>query len=355
LRSSFLFLVLLMVLLLRVPGAGAIQDEKTEKEIVARYNRGLKELSPDPAACGPCVGREKLEALIGPICDLLAANISDPSVLQEFHFVDSYEILFRLDRNPATGIEELVSEWRKKLTELDIKAYQVNRFFARPAARWVVREAKGLSARPTPKMLGGTIEWVEGTVNVSPDGLRCPTSGKGCEKVRYVLLKCLVRGVDDPWKARERLHAFPPNRANRRVTHYWEVLLDQETLLLRRNYRLKPLPGYEGTMENYHQLVFKDPQRIVILEENARVGKFILQTDNAAAYIRSPPYGVTVALLFTGRYAMEGFFRMMVGNKPVTEPLEVLSILRQYMMNPEMGVECAVQAGEEDYRKNQAP
>jgi len=344
-----------MVFFPHIPRAGAAGDEEIQKETVTCYNRRLQELCPDPADCGPAMDPTALENLIQLIRELLSAEITDPDILQHFHFVDSYQCLLHLSGNPPAGTAQRVAEWRKQLTELDVKAYQVNRFFERPAARWVVREARTLPAQPTRKMLKGYIERREGTVYVSPDGEPCRKSRKRCEKVRYILLKCLVPGVPDPRTARDRLHAFPPPKANRRVTHYWEVPLEEETLLIRRNYRMKPLPGYEGTMENYHQLVFRDKQRIVILEENTRVGKFILETDNAAAYIRSPPYGVTVALLFTGKYAMEKFFRMLVGNKPVTEPLEVLSILRQYMMDPEKGVDQAVRAGTADYREHQQP
>jgi len=360
LRSSLLhgvFLILLLVLLMPVPDSAADEEkeeQRTDKDLVDLYARALKELCSNPAECGPAVDTGKLENLIQPILRLRVAPITDPDILQSFPFVDSYEALFSLAGNPCNAAAERVSQWRTGLLELDAKAYKVNRFFDRPAARWVVQEARSLSAQPTRKMLGGYIEREQGTVSVSPEGHPCRESKRNCEKVRYVLLKCLVPGVHDPREARDRLHAFPPDKANRRVTHYWEVLLEEETLLIRRNYRLKPLPGYEGTMENYHQLVFRDTQRIVILEENTRAGKFILQTDNAAVYIQSPPYGVTVALLFTGKYAMEGFFRMMVGNKTVTEPLGVLAILRQYMIAPELGVEHAVRAGEKDFAEVQS-
>ena len=351
------FGVFLILLLVPAPDPAAGQEEEgsTHRGLVEAYGRRLKDLCSDPARCEPSLARDKLEDLVQPILGLLAAPITDPEILQAFPFVDSYEALLRLEGNPSDAAGPRVAEWRSHLTELDTKAYRVNRFSARPAARWVVREAQSIPAEPTRKMLAGYIEREQGTVFVSPEGERCRSSRGDCERVRYVLLKCLVPGVHDPREARDRFHAFPPEKANRRVTHYWEVLLEEEILLLRRNYHLKPLPGYEGTMENYHRLAFRDPQRIVIAEENARAGRFILQTDTAAAYIRSPPHGVTVALLFTGRYAMEGFFRMVVGGKTLTEPLEVLGILRQYMMAPERGVDHAVWAGQKDYNENQAP
>jgi len=354
-RALYLTVFLSLPLLLGFLDAAAEEEATAHKELVGQYARALRELCSGPAGCGPALGSDRLDELIRLIHRLLAVPNTEPEVLQAFPFVDSYEVLFQLEGNPRQEAEERVAEWRKRLKELDTKAYRVNRFSGRPAARWVVGKARSIPAEPTHKMLAGYIEREQGTVYVSPEGERCQSSRGACERVRYVLLQGLVPGVHDPREARDRFHAFPPERANRRVTHYWEVLLQEEILLLRRNYRLKPLPGYEGTMENYHRLAFRDPQRIVIAEENARVGRFILQNDTAAAYIRSPPHGVTVALLFTGRYAMEGFFRMIVGDKTLTEPLEVLSILRQYMMAPERGVEYAVWAGQKDYNENQAP
>jgi len=347
--------VLLVFLLLDASRTAAAEAGAAQREIVARYNEGLKGLCPDPGACARVPGPGQLDPLVDRIRGLLEMPMDDPEVLQGFHFVASYECLFRWQHLGSAEDRQRLAAWQEALAALDRKAYQVNRFWERAAARWVVREARSLPARPTPKMLDGYIERKEGKVAVDAGGGACRDSKKGCAAVRYVLVKCLVRGVDDPRVARDRLHAFPPVKANRRVTHYWETPLDPETLLLRRTYRMKPLPGYEGIMENYHQMVFRDAQRLVILEVNTRVGNFILQTDNAAAYIRSPPYGVTVALIFTGSYKMEGFFRMLAGDKPLQEPLEVLAILRQYMMAPELGADHAVRAGTEDYRERQEP
>lgn len=352
LRNPLLSVAFLLVL--HVPAAAA-EGEGSGKGLVERYDRLLAETFPDPGDCARVPDPERLAPLVETIRGLVEMPVDDPAVLQDFPFVASYEILFRLQVLAVGREQERLEEWKEALRALDARAYRVNRFWDRPAAQWVIRKARTLPAQPTPRMLEGYIEREEGKVYVDADGVRCGDSRKGCDKVRYVLIRCLVPGVDDPRTARDRLHAFPPVEANRRVTHYWEMPLDPETLLIRRTYRMKPLPGYEGIMENYHQLVFRDRQRIVILEVNTRVGQFILQTDNAAAYIRSPPYGVTVALIFTGSYKMEGFFRMLAGDKPMTEPLEVLSILRQYMTAPEKGTEHAVRVGTEDFREHQQP
>jgi len=124
-------------------------------------------------------------------------------------------------------------------------------------------------------------------------------------------------------------------------------------MLMRRNYQLRPFPGYAGRMENYYQIPFRDDRRIVAIEQNARVGRFILWTDNAAVYIQSPPHGVIVSLIFSGKYAMERFFYVLVGDKLLQVPVEVMAILRQYILDPELGVEHAVEAGRKDYRENQ--
>jgi len=328
-------------------------EKKDPKKLVKEYNNLLAGSCPNPHCSSASEERCKLGNLTGLINDLLAAPISDPRVLQKFKFADSYECIQSLENSPPPRHSETVCRWKNLLIDLDNKAYQTNRFFARPSAKWVIQKGKTLTATPTPRMREGYITREEKTIRISRLGRVCGESQKGCEKLRYVLLKCLVRGFDDPEIVRERLHAFPPVKANRRLTRYWEVPLEKDTMLLRRNYRLKPLPGYEGNMENYHQLAFRDKQRIVILEVNARVGKFILRTDNAAIYIKSPPYGVSVALLFTGKYAMEGFFRAIIGNKQVEEPMKVLAILRQYIENTDKGVDHAVEAGIRDYQRNQ--
>ncbi|MFC1888661.1 hypothetical protein ACFL4G_02780 [Thermodesulfobacteriota bacterium] len=350
-----LFSLLAIALFFLLPPAASSGEKKHENQLVKEYNILLKDTFPNPQSCSQSVKCGQLQTLIHLICELLAAHISDPEVLQKFEFVASYEGLMCLERNPLPGLAETVSRWKEVLIELDIKAYQTNRFFARPSVLWVVQKSKSLPAKPTQRMLEGYIVRDEGVVHVSPLGEPCAGSKKKCEKVRYVLLKCLVRGLENTATVREFLHAFPPEEANRRVTDYWEMPLDKKTLLIRRNYTLKPLPGYKGTMENYHQMVFRDKQRIVILEQNVRVGRFILRTDNTAVYIKSPPYGVTVALLFTGKYAMEDFFRALIGSKQVEEPVQVLAILRQYIENTEKGVAYAVEAGQKDYNEKQKP
>ena len=307
----------------------------------------------NPETCSQSTANRQLKNLIQMICQLQTSPISDPQILQKFNFKTSYEILSRLEKNPPTGMKEQITCWKDDLIKLDIKAYHTNQFYNRPSARWVIHEARSIPAKPTKDMLEGHIEREQATAFTSPTGETCRQSKKGCEKVRYVLLKLLVPGYENPAEVRERLHSFSPCLANRRVTDYLEVPLEKKTLLLRRNYQIKPLPGYKGTMENYHQLVFRDKQRIVILEENTRVGKFIKRTDNAAAYIRSPPYGVTIAFIFTGKYAMESFFRAMIGTKTMEEPVEVMAILRQYLLHPDKGEAYAVEAGKKEYKENQ--
>ena len=335
--------------------AGADRKGTPPRKLVREYNHLLDDAVPDGPECCRKARPEEIGALGGLVDQLHCAHISDPQTLQKFHFAESYEGVRSLEYCHRAELAGYTARWKACLVGLDVKAYRINAFYERPSARWVVAKARRLPAAPTQRMIEGYIEREETTVFIAEDGDECPGKQKGCEKLRYVLIRFLVPGKDNPAKVREILQSFPPEKANPRVTDYLEVTLEKNPLLLRRDYHLKPLPGYEGTMENYHELVFQDRQRTVLLEVNTRVGAFILRSDNAAAYIMSPPHGVTVAFLFSGKYAMEGFFRTLAGDKPLEESLKSLTILRQYCIDPGAGVEHAVRAGLADYETNQKP
>jgi hypothetical protein len=350
-RRALLISPVLVLLLLSITAPAENGD--TEREVIRRYNRLLQGRFPDPAGSNATAPELRLKNLTDLTMQLLAADISDPSVLQKLDFVTSYETLFALDEKGSTDAAQFLSRWKELLVQLDVKAHEINNSVERPFAQWVLRKGLSVSPEPTPRMIAGYIEREEQWVRIGSDGQECTGSTKGCRKLRYVQLQCLVPGITDPMKAMESLHRFPPEKANPRVTHYWEVLLDPGSMLTRRNYRVRPLPGYAGRMEDYYQIAFQDDRRIVAVEQNARVGKFIVQADNAAVCIQAPPHGVIVSLLFSGKYLMEEFFYVLVGDKLLEVPVEVMAILRQYILNPELGVENAVEAGRKDYRENQ--
>ena len=332
---------------------GDAAPESEARDITRQYNRVLKDYFPDVKSLDAPLNTWQVTNLINLVCRLLSVPITDPSTLQGLDFTASYEILFELGKKPDPEKIDLFTQWKRFLVELDIKAQKINKSEERPSARWVVEKGKSLPDAPSARMLNGYIEREENTVYISKDGRVCGESKSGCEKIRYVLIKCLVPGIEDPERARALLHAFPPEKSDSRVVDYWEVLLDPEKKLMRRNYGIRPFSGYSGTMEDYHQIAYEDKERIVVLEQNARGGKFIRRTDNAGVYVRSPPHGVTVAMIFSGKYIMEKFFYALIGDKLLREPVEVMAILRQFILHPEKGADSAVEAGQRDYLENQ--
>jgi hypothetical protein len=291
--------------------------------------------------------------LIGPLSLLLSRSIADRRILPKLDFLYSYEVIDRLEKTADPHTRDLAAAWKEELVRLDVRAHNINRFFQRPSALWTIRKGKRIPAQPTQKMLQGYIEREENTVYISDIGEECQGSKKGCERLRYVLIKCLVPGVHDPETARALLHEYPPVLANYSMVNYLEVPLSEKTKLIRRNYYLKPFPGYKGVMENYYEIAFEDSQRVIILEQNTRKGRFIIRTDNGGVFIKSPPYGVTAALLFSGKYVMEKFFRLLVGDKLLEEPAKVLSILRQHMMHPDRAPEENARAGHRDFEEKE--
>ncbi|MEW6440871.1 MAG: hypothetical protein AB1640_08020 [bacterium] len=344
---SPVFVLLLLAL------AAAAETGEVERDAVKRYNRLLQEAFADAESANGTAREPQLKNLTELASQLLAADISDPSILQKLDFVASYEALFALNGKEAGDSGGLVSRWKELLMQLDVKAHEINNSPLHPFARWILRKSLSVSAEPTPRMIAGYIEREENLVRIGSEGQECSGCDKGCQKLRYVQLRFLVPGIPDPGKTMELLRSFPPEKANPRVTHYWEVLLDPASTLTRRSYRVRPFPGYSGPMEDYYQVVFRDDRRIVAVEQNARTGRFILRSDNAAVYLESPPHGVTVSFIFSGKYVMEKFFYVLAGNKLLDVPVEVMAILRQYVIHPELGVEHAVEAGRKDYRENQ--
>ena len=332
---------------------GDASQESEVRAVTRQYNRLLTNYFPHVEPLDAPLRTWQVENLINMICQLLAAPIRDPSTLQDLDFVTSYEILFLLEKRTNPERMDLITRWKEFLIQLDIKARKTNNFLDRPSARWVIDKSRSLPSIPTARMLEGYIEREKNTVYISKDGRECGESKQGCEKLRYVLIKCLVPGVQDPETARALVHAFPPVKTNPHLVGYWQVLLDPEKKLIRRNYGIRPFSGYQGTMENYCQIAYEDGERIVVLEENTRVGKFTVRIDGAGVYVKSPPNGVTVAMILSGRYIMEEFFSLLVGNKLVREPVEVMAILRQFALYPEKGADGAVDAGHRDYLENQ--
>lgn len=339
-------------IMLCLAARAAAGDLPPPKKLVKQYNRALACGSPgngeapllDPA-CG--------DRLMEPLSRLLSSDISDPEDLQKLHFLNSYEIIGALEESPDTATRDRAAAWKEVLVELDTRAHRVNRSFLRPSARWIVWKGKRIPAKPTPRMLEGYVEREENTVYIDDDGSECQGSMKGCEKLRYVLIQCLVPGVHDPEKARALLHAFPPVLANDRLTGYVEVPLPGKTQLCRRNYYMNPFPGYNGVMENYYEIAFADSQRVIILEQNTRKGRFIIRTDNGGVFIESPPHGVIVAMLFSGKYIMEKFFLLLVGDKLLDEPAQVLSVLRQAILHPERDPRETARVGIRDFQEKE--
>jgi hypothetical protein len=333
----------------------AASPEPTAIGLVRDYDRLLASYFPAVPCPGSPPKAWQVTNLMNLICQLASAPIEDPRTLQKLDFTASYPVLAALEKDPDPKVQDLAARWKRLLIQLDRKAEEINNFRERPSAKWVLAKGKSLPAEPTARMLDGYIEREKGTVYISRDGAECGQEKKGCEKLRYVLIQCLAPGVPDVETARSRLHAFPPVRANPRLFDYWEVLLDPQRKLIRRHYGIRPFPGYEGSMENYYEVTYRDPERIVALEQNTREGKFIVCTDNAGVYVLSPPHGVTVALIFSGKYVMEEFFYVLAGDKLLREPVEVMAILRQFIMCPDKGPEAAVAAGHRDYVEAQRP
>ncbi len=315
----------------------------------------MEKIFPDVVPGGMPCGAGQLEDLTAKLSRIRSLPVPDCEVLQKLDFLYSYEVITCLEKNPPPGTRDLLASWKRALIKLDEKAQLTNGYFDRPSARWLIRKGREIPAQPTKRMLAGYIEREDRRTYISEDGRECHGSKKGCEKIRYVLIKCLVPGFQDPEKARAALHEYPPAQASPdRMVKYLEVPLSEKNCLIRRNYYMKPFPGYKGMMENYYHIAFQDNQRLIILEQNTRVGKFILRTDNAGIYIKSPPHGVIVSMIFSGKFIMESFFRVLVGNKLLVEPAQVLSILRQHMMHPDRTAEENARIGLEDFEDKES-
>jgi hypothetical protein len=345
--------ILICCMVLLFPDPARPDEDSSPKKILKEYNRVLHDGFSDPASGDVRFDPGTIEGLIDRISGLLCRPDPDCRVLQGLDFLYSYQVIDRLEKTAPPGSKDCVDRWKQSLVRLDIQAHNTNRYFLRPSALWVVGKSKRISAQPTRRMLGGYIEREENTVYISGSGEECQASKRGCDRLRYVLIRCLVPGIHEPEEARAVLHAFPADLANPRLVNYMEVPLSEKNRLIRRNYFLRPFPGYKGVMENYYEIVFEDSQRLIILEQNTREGKFILRTDNGGVFIKSPPYGITVALLFSGKYVMEKVFYALLGNKLLEEPAQALSILRQYMMHPDDAPEEAVRRGREDFEKKE--
>jgi len=178
-----------------------------------RYHKAVQPsaqgLLPDVKSLDAPLNTWQVTNLINLVCRLLSVPITDPSTLQGLNFAASYEILFELGKKPDPEKIDLFTQWKRFLVELDIKAQKINKSEERPSARWVVEKGKSLPDAPSARMLNGYIEREENTVYISKDGRVCGESKSGCEKIRYVLIKCLVPGIEDPETARALLHAFP--------------------------------------------------------------------------------------------------------------------------------------------------
>jgi len=344
-------MLIVSVLLCLAAPARPEEDRPAPKKLVDQYNKALGRSCPDAGGgAGPgdpdCVGPP-----LEPLQRLLSLEIADPEVLQALDFLASYEAIGALEKSPDPGTRARAAAWKEGVAELDARAHRINRSFQRPGALWVLWKGKRIPAKPTHRMLEGYVEREENTVYIDENGQECQGSRKGCEKLRYVLIRCLVPGIHDPEEARALLHAFPPALANDRLTGYLEVPLPGKTRLCRRSYYMHPFPGYNGVMENYYEVAFADSQRVIILEQNTRRGRFIVRTDNGGVFIKSPPYGVIVAMLFSGKYIMEKFFLLLVGDKLLDEPAQVLSVLRQAILHPDRDPEENARAGIRDFQE----
>jgi len=347
-RSLLICLFLLFLPVRAHPG-----DPPSPKKIIKRYNKILHNCFPDAGDGDGSLDAARANELIAQLSRLASLPISDREILPKLDFLGSYEVIACLEKKTDPRTKDLVAEWKEGLVRLDIRAHNNNRYFIRPSALWTIRMGRRIPAQPTRKMLKGYIEREDNTVYISESGKECHGSKKGCERLRYVLLRCLVPGIHDPEKARALLHEYPPVWANNRMVNYLEVPLSKKTRLCRRNYYLTPFPGYKGVMENYYEIAFADSQRVIILEQNTRRGRFIIRTDNGGVFIQSPPHGVTVALLFSGKYIMEKFFRILVGDKLLVEPAQVLSVLRQHIMHPDRDPEETAEAGRRDFEEKE--
>lgn len=345
-----------VVTVLLAGSAARAQVAESSRDLVSRYNRVLKELklATGDGWCCECVWPDRrVQNLIEILRMLAALEISDPTILPSLHFVDSYKTLFVLRDGSSIQARAQAEDWDLALRQVDLKARTINGFENRPAARWLLDEARSLNGLCTPAMLDGFIEREQGTARIAEDGNFPLCSGSDGRKLAYVILKCLLPGQHDLREAQRRMYGFPPTMVNPRVLEYWEVRFSEPDLSMRRNYTLRPFPGYHGTLETYHRIVFEDRERLVTREENARQGRFVIESENAAVFVQAPPHGIVFALILTGRYWMQDVFELLAGDKRLTEPLKAMCILRQAILRPELGEAAIVEAGLRDFRERQ--
>ena len=350
--SRHTLVVLLFVAMFLSFGPVTVSAEShSESDLVRQYNRLLKKSFSGAVLGQGAPLRASVRELTGILSALLAAEIDDPDVLQHLAFVPSYEALFALEKKcHGVGAHEQAS-WKNTLVALDRRAEGINGFRKRPTALWLLERAKGIPSEPTAPMVRGAVVEEEGIVWIDSQAKTCGGEERRCRKLRYMVLKMLVPGVFSPERARDLFLEVPGDKANTHVHNYWEVPLGGQEDLFRRNYMIKPFPGYAGTMEHYCFRAFRDVNQVIMLEQNARVGKYVFRTDTAAAFVRSPGYGTVVALVMSGDYFMEGFFYFLMGRRRIAEPAKSLYIIRRHMVDPGQSVEDCISEGLEDFRK----
>ncbi len=338
-----------------VAGSAQAQVPESPRELVSKYNRVLEglDLRNGDRSCGCAWPDRSVQDLVEILRILAELEISDPEILPSLDFVDSYQTIFALRASSSVQARAQGEAWDLALRQVDVKARTVNGFESRPAARWLLDKARSMPGLCTPAMLEGFVEREEGTARIPEDGNSPPCPDSDGRKLAYVMLRCLLPAQHDLREAQRRMHVFPPTMANPRVLGYWEVRFSEPDLFMRRNYTLRPFPGYHGTLETYHRIVFEDSERLITREENARQGRFVIESENAAVFVQAPPHGIVFALILTGRYWMQDVFELLAGDKRLSEPLKAMCILRQAILRPELGEAAIVEEGLRDFRERQ--